>query len=109
MKKVFAIALHAFPVCVMVALIPAVENDYLLAVLYLAVAGTAFAVKRSATEVLVFGLGLVCMTFFEWIFISTGVETFTRRSLFGIMPIWLPVLWGYGFVAISRSLAELKQ
>ena len=45
----------------------------------------------------------------EAFFISTGVETFTRTSLLGIMPLWLPVLWGYAFVAIKRAILILDQ
>jgi hypothetical protein len=48
------------------------------------------------------------MIFFEYLFISTGVETFNRNSLFGIMPLWLPLLWAYAFVAIKRSVILLN-
>jgi hypothetical protein len=48
------------------------------------------------------------MTFFECIFILTGVETFIRNSLFGIMPLWLPFLWAYGFVVIKRAIAIIE-
>lgn len=51
--------------------------------------------------------GFVVITFFEYIFVSTGVETFVRNSLFGIIPLWLPFLWAYGFVAIKRSVTLL--
>lgn len=43
----------------------------------------------------------------EFFFVSTGVETFVRNTLFGIMPIWLPFLWGYGFVDIKRAIQIL--
>ncbi len=43
----------------------------------------------------------------EYFFISTGVETFIRNSLFGVMPLWLPILWGYGFIAIRRGVEAL--
>jgi len=36
------------------------------------------------------------------------VETFVRNSLFGLMPLWLPFLWGYGFVAIKRGIKILE-
>lgn len=52
-------------------------------------------------EYKVFIVGMVLMFLFGFIFISTGVETFTRNTLFG-MPIWLPILWGYGMVAGRR-------
>ena len=48
------------------------------------------------------------MAIFEVIFISTGAETFNRVSLFGLMPIWLPFLWGYGFIVIKRSIEVLE-
>ena len=44
----------------------------------------------------------------EAIFISTGVETFIRNSLFGLMPLWLPFLWGYCFVAMKRAIKILN-
>ena len=44
----------------------------------------------------------------EMIFISTGVEIFVRNTLFGLMPLWLPFLWGYGFVAIKRGIKILE-
>lgn len=49
------------------------------------------------------------MTASEAFFISTGVEVFIRNSLFGIMPLWLPLLWGYGFIAIRRAANILEQ
>jgi hypothetical protein len=52
---------------------------------------------------LLLGFGFIFMTLSEYLFISTGVEVFERDSLFGLMPLWLPFLWGYGFVVIKRS------
>ena len=43
----------------------------------------------------------------EYLFISTGVETFNRNSLFGLMPLWLPFLWGYAFVVMKRVIVVL--
>jgi hypothetical protein len=45
----------------------------------------------------------------ESIFISTGIEIFLRNSLFGLMPLWLPFLWAYGFVAIKRLVYIVEQ
>lgn len=58
---------------------------------------------------IIFIFGFCAMIFFEYIFISTGVETFVRNSLFGSMPLWLPFLWGYGFVAIKDGVKILEQ
>jgi len=85
----------------MIGLIPLVKNDYLLSLLYIAVILISFKIKYVKNEYKIFIAGFILMIIFEFIFISTGVETFIRNSLFG-MPLWLPFLWGYGFVAIRR-------
>lgn len=92
---------------IMVGLIPVIKSDYLLFVVYLVIICISFSIKRERREPLIFASGFVLMIIFEYLFISTGVETFTRNSLFGLMPIWLPVLWGYGFVAIKRGVKIL--
>ncbi len=92
----------------MIGLIPFVENDYLLACLYVIVIITAFVIRHERNDFLVFVFGFIIMIASEYIFTSTGVEVFVRNSLFGLMPIWLPFLWGYGFVAIKRSVEMLN-
>ncbi len=93
----------------MIALIPLVKNDYVLALLYLVVIVFSLRIiDFTRTDVLALFFGFVMMTVFEYIFIATGVETFARNSLFGIMPFWLPFLWAYGFVAIKRSVETLN-
>lgn len=92
----------------MIGLIPVISNDYLLTLLYLIVILVSLKVidaKRKDYIVLFFGF--IAMILSEYVFISTGVETFNRNSLFGIMPLWLPFLWAYGFVAIKRSVEIL--
>ena len=108
MKKVFAIFLHSIPILVMIGLIPLVENDLVLAVLYIVIIFAAFKIKKEKTDLRIFFLGLIIMIAVEYLFVSTGVETFVRNSLFNLMPIWLPLLWGYGFVAIKRSARVLE-
>jgi len=102
MKKLKGIGLNAIPTLIMIGLIPLVANDYLLVGLYLVIIIIALSIKRTPLDLTALIAGLVLMTFAEYLFVSTGVETFTRNSLFGIMPLWLPVLWAYGFVAIKR-------
>ncbi len=93
----------------MIGLIPLVRNDYLLAGCYIAIIVLSLLKKRERGDVTVFLFGLIALTISEYFFIKTGVETFTRTSLFGVMPIWLPILWGYAFVAIKRSIKILEQ
>lgn len=107
MQKALNIFLNIIPILVMIGLIPFVQNDYVLTLLYVAIIVVAFLVKRGRNEILILCVGAIFMTASEYFFISTGVETFVRNSLFGLMPLWLPVLWGYGFVVIKRSVSIL--
>ena len=92
----------------MIGLIPVVKDDYILTGLYIAIILIAFFIKKEKGEILVFLFGFFGMILSEMVFISTGVETFVRNSLFGLMPLWLPFLWGYGFVVIKRCLSILE-
>lgn len=93
----------------MIGLITLVENDYLLTLFdVVIVVFSLFVIKVKRNDFIAFFFGLFMITIFEYIFISTGVETFIRHSLFGLMPLWLPILWAYGFVAIKRSLEILQ-
>jgi len=67
----------------------------------------SFIVKYNKKEYLFFLFGFIGMIVSEYLFISTGVETFNRNSLFGLMPLWLPFLWGYAFVVMKRVIVVL--
>lgn len=99
---------EALPVLLMVLLIPFVSNDLTLTLIFSVVIIASFYVKLGKGDLTLFFSGLALMTLFEAIFVSTGVETFTRKSLFGMMPLWLPLIWGYGFVVIKRFVVMLK-
>ena len=92
----------------MIGLIPLIINDYSLAVIYIAIIAVSLIIKNTKNDLLVFTFGLFIMIVSEYLFVSTGVETFQRNSLFGLMPLWLPFLWGYGFVAIKGSIEVLN-
>lgn len=92
----------------MIGLIPLVQNDVVLTLLYVLVAGISFAIRHERHDYVAYLFGLIGITASEYFFIQTGVETFTRNSLFGIMPLWLPFLWAYAFVVIKRSLKTLS-
>jgi hypothetical protein len=108
-KKIRGIFLNALPVLLMIGLIPIVKDDYLLAATYFFIMLISFAIRREEKDLLVFVFGLVMLTIGESLFVATGVETFTSKTLLGLMPIWLPILWGYAFVAIKRSLRIITE
>lgn len=105
MQKALKIFFYSIPVLIMIGLIPLVQNDYLLSLLYIVLIVLSLKIiKYTKSDIMVLLFGFLTMIVFEYIFISTGVETFIRNSLFGLMPLWLPFLWAYGFVAIKRSV-----
>lgn len=107
MKKILAILLNAIPILLMILLIIFVKNDYILTGIYILIIIVSFAVKYEKKEYLFFIFGFIIMIISEYLFVSTGVETFVRNSLFGLMPLWLPFLWAYAFVAIKRTIKIL--
>ncbi|MBI2024045.1 hypothetical protein HYT00_01515 [Candidatus Giovannonibacteria bacterium] len=107
-QKILKILVNIIPAAIMIGLIPLVQNDYLLAVVYIVIIIAAFVVHREQLDFTAFFVGLFAMTISEYVFISTGAEIFTRQTFLGVMPIWLPVLWGYGFVVIERAVKILR-
>jgi hypothetical protein len=107
--KVWKIVKASLPVLIMIALIPLVTNDYVLVTIYLVIITASFSLRKEKHDIPVFIFGFIALTISESLFISTGVEVFIRKSLFGIMPLWLPILWGYAFVAIKRSIEILNK
>jgi len=107
MNKTLYILLNTLPVLIMIGLIPLISNDYVLTAIYTAIIVVALLIHREQKDVIVFIFGFLIMIASEYVFISTGVETFVRNSLLGLMPLWLPFLWGYGFIAIKRSVKAL--
>ncbi len=109
MKKIKEITLNILPILVMVGLIPLIHNDYWLSFVYIVIIVTSLLVKRSKNDLLFFVFGAFAMMVSESVFVRTGAEDFQRNSLFGLMPVWLPILWGYGFVVIKRSIEVLSR
>lgn len=108
MKKALHIFQESLPILLMIVLIPFIANDYWLSVVYLIIISICFRIKLLPNELIIFSFGFVIMIIIEYLFVSAGVETFNRTSLLGVMPLWLPFLWGYGYVAIKRSVLILN-
>jgi hypothetical protein len=102
------IILNVVPIVFMIALIPVIASDYTLLAVYVLIALASLVIAHEKYDWLAYALGLVVMTVSEYFFIQTGVETFHRVSLLGVMPVWLPALWAYAFVALKRSLSTLS-
>lgn len=107
-NKIVNLVLNIIPILVMIGLIPIILDDYLLTVVYIGIILISFFVKKEKGDIFIFLFGFCAMILSEMVFISTGVEIFVRDTLLGLMPLWLPFLWGYGFVAIKRGLKILE-
>ncbi len=92
----------------MIGLIPIVSSDYILTLVYIAIIAIAFFIRYEKREYVFLTFGFFGMIISEYIFTSTKVETFDRNSLFGLMPLWLPFLWAYSFVAMKRAIKILE-
>lgn len=109
MNTTRTILLNAIPVAFMVWLIPLIQDDVMLAAIYVVIIIISLAIKYEKRDGALFAFGFVALLISEYFFISTGVETFNRHSLLGVMPLWLPVLWGYSFIAIRRGIEALTK
>lgn len=107
-KKYSGVILGVTTIVVMIALIPFVRDDIALAGIYTLLVVFSFLINYQHGDIFIFVACAVLLFISEYFFISTGVETFVRRSLLGVMPLWLPILWGYAFVAIRRFIVALE-
>lgn len=106
----FSLLLYTLPLFGMISLIPLLEHEVGITLCYTLVAVSYFILhKWKKLDLIVYTLGFIAMTLFETIFLLTHVEIFTQRGLFGIMPLWLPFLWAYGFLVIKDSLAVITK
>ena len=96
------IVVTVFPVFFMIALVPYVRDDFALTGIYIAIIAIS-AIRYSRNDFIFLTFGFCMLLIGEYFFLSTGVEVFERRSLLGVMPLWLPFLWSYIFVTIKRS------
>ena len=98
----------AAPIFFMIALIPYVRSDVVLTFIYIAIIGVS-SLRYSRHDFMYLFVGCIVLFISEYFFISTGVEMFERKSLLGVMPLWLPLLWAYVFVAIKRGIVVIEK
>lgn len=107
-QKIAQIFLNAVPIIAMILFINFVKNDWWLTLVYIIIIAISLIIKREKNDIVILCFGIVIMTLMELLFTSTSVEFFIRASLFKLIPVWLPFLWGYSFVAIKRSVLILN-
>lgn len=108
-NKAKFLLLNFIPIILMIGLIPIIKNDLLLTWIYLFIIFISFFIKYNKKEYIFFIFWFFIMIISESLFISTWVETFNRNSLFWLMPLWLPFLWAYSFVAMKRAINIIEK
>ena len=78
------------------------RNNMLLAVLYLCAVGVVLWVHTDPGDYHVLVLGLLIGLLVEIIGTSvSGYQSFVNPDFLGI-PVWLPIAWAYGLMAMKR-------
>lgn len=84
------------------------RNNFLLFVIYLALTLVLIYFHGDKTEFVIFAYGILIGAIVEVIGTQvSGYQSFAKPDLGGI-PLWLPIAWGYGFVAMKRIGSALK-
>lgn len=79
-----------------------IGNELLMTAVIIAIVLISFKIQYKKNEWKLFFIGLILGLSFELFGDAIyKLQTWQQTSLFGL-PLWLPVLWGYGFVIIRR-------
>ncbi len=107
LKMIGKLIIYAAPIVIMIFLIPFIQNDLLLTIVYVGIIILSLLPERDKKDLIFLAFGFVAMTISEYFFIKTGVETFSHRAYLGVMPLWLPFLWANAFVAMKKGILVL--
>jgi len=84
------------------------QNNLLLFTIYLTLTFGLIYLHKDKSEFLIFAYGVIIGIIIEVVGTSiSGYQSFTNPDFLGI-PIWLPVVWGYGFIAMKRISLIIK-
>jgi general stress protein CsbA len=90
------------PLFVGMLIVVFIKNEWLIAVVLLCVIGVSFYIEYHKYEWFVLVLGVLVGLVLEGVGIHFyKLQYWSEGSVWG-MPVWLPILWGYGFVFIRR-------
>jgi len=85
------------------------QHNVLLFVIYLALSLGLIYYHKDKSELIIFIYGIVIGAIVEVIGTQvSGYQLFTNPDVGGI-PLWVPIAWGYGFVAMKRIGFVLKR
>ena len=84
------------------------QNSFLLFAIYIILSVVLILWRGDNSEFTIFIYGIIIGGLVEVIGTQvSGYQSFAEPDFLGI-PIWLPIVWGYGFVAMKRIGIILK-
>ncbi|OGF89036.1 hypothetical protein A3I27_03395 [Candidatus Giovannonibacteria bacterium RIFCSPLOWO2_02_FULL_43_11b] len=109
MSKVFNVFIETLPILFGILLSYLFwQNSLLLFMIYIVLSVVLILWHRDNSEFVIFIYGIIIGGLVEVIGTQvSGYQSFIEPDFLGI-PIWLPVVWGYGFVAMKRIGIILK-
>lgn len=109
MLKLRSIFLETMPILLGVVLSYFLwQYGVLLAVVYLTLTLALIYAHKDKSELVIFFYGVLVGLLVETVGTSvSGYQSFAEPDFAGI-PVWLPIVWGYGFIAMKRIGVILK-
>ena len=84
------------------------QNNVLLFIIYLVLTFGLIYSHKDKTEFVIFAYGILIGVIVEVVGTQvSGYQSFVKPD-FGGIPMWMPIVWGYGFVAMKRIGFALK-
>lgn len=102
MKKTLEIIKEFIPILIGFIAIWIIRQEIIISIILILILLLTFKIKYNKNEIYLFIFGII-----TGFVIEVGsdliykLQYWENGSLFGI-PIWLPLLWGYGFIFIRR-------
>lgn len=99
--KLQKILKQLLPVFILLILFLFIKNEFLIAFLIILTMAIAFKIEYHKKEIYVVLFGLTLGILLE-LFGSLVLGFQYWKNTLLVMPVWLPLAWGYGFVVIRR-------
>lgn len=102
-NKIKLLALELWPFLIGIIIMALFWRQEILAsILILVIIIIMFSIKYEKNEIYLYFLGVLIGAIVElWGQLIVHFQNFTQGLLLG-MPLWLPLVWGYAFIAMRR-------